>query len=346
MMKKNCRITLKPLKSTKELQSGFSSAGLKALTGDSKFSPVLPFTATSFAQQKPAKQKGMSISGVQPKLQLVMDTEKRIFNIVDNAGEFILKPSPQEYPHLAEIEHCIMSVMQRLKFDVPPFGMLQFSLEDKEGEVQYAYVIKRYDRIGGQKLHQEQLDGAMNVPEKYGKTGPNGSQSVSYETIGQFLIERGVLNTLPSKQDYFRRVVYGYLFGNNDMHLRNFGLLLKQGRYQLAPVYDFISTAPYPGTFASGYLALPLLRIEENDEELAPGFNTKYGEYLGMDFILLAEGIGINGKLAMKMLSDDLKREKATVINTISASFVPSKMQKQIVNCYTTRLDRLQIFKP
>ncbi|MCH1933273.1 HipA domain-containing protein, partial [Shewanella sp. A25] len=74
-------------------------------------------------------------------------------------------------------------------------------------------------------------------------------------------------------RDFFRRVAYAYLLGNNDLHLRNFGIVAPN---RLAPVYDFVSVAPYPAYFAYGYLALPLLTIEEGEQQLAPGYETAY----------------------------------------------------------------------
>ncbi|WP_280514702.1 HipA domain-containing protein [Candidatus Symbiopectobacterium sp. 'North America'] len=105
--------------------------------------------------------------------------------------------------------------------------------------------------------------------------------------------------------DLFRRIAYAYLLGNNDMHLRNFGLIHPTtGVPELAPVYDFVSVAPYQAYFSSCYLALPLLASEEGDNELAPGFKTEHGEYLGMDFLAFAQRIGLSNSLTKKLLKD------------------------------------------
>jgi serine/threonine-protein kinase HipA len=37
------------------------------------------------------------------------------------------------------------------------------------------------------------------------------------------------------------------------------------------------------------YLARPLLKTAENNNELALGFNTPYGQYIGYDFIEFAQ---------------------------------------------------------
>lgn len=74
----------------------------------------------------------------------------------------------------------------------------------------------------------EQLDGAMQIMDKYGKTGNDNEQYVSYETLARFLVAH-VNDNIAFKIDLFRRIVYAWLLGNNDMHLRNFGLVYSDG---------------------------------------------------------------------------------------------------------------------
>jgi serine/threonine-protein kinase HipA len=185
----------------------------------------------------------MSISGYQPKLSLRIVNNQ--FSVVDTFGTYILKPSPEEYPNLAENEHAIMSVMNKLGFDVPAFGLVPFQQPADSDKVVYAFIIKRFDRIEEEqsKVHQEQLDGAMGIEEKYGKV--NGVQTVSYERVCQFLIKNIDAN-LQFKRELFKRVMYSYLVGNNDFHLRNFGILMpSEEKNKLTPIYDFVSMAPY-----------------------------------------------------------------------------------------------------
>lgn len=317
MNKERCLISLTPLK-TSEKDSGYSLAGIKQLVGLQKVNLELPFTRRQFIQEQPERQKGMSISGYQPKLSLRIENE--IFQVVSDKGLYILKPSPEAYPYLAENEHATMTVMKRLGFDVPPFGLIYFKREENTPD-ELAFIIKRYDRFGldANKIHQEQLDGAMGVDDKYGNIA--GEKSVSYEKAAKFLNE-SMSNTLASKRDIFLRTVYAYVLGNNDYHLRNIGIMHPNGSNpQLAPVYDFISVVPYPAVF-NEYLALPLLEIEEKNNDVAPGFNSKYGEYIGVDFIQFAEGMGIKTALAKRFLSDIIKNQE-TIIDTYMNSHMP-----------------------
>ncbi|MFJ5336345.1 type II toxin-antitoxin system HipA family toxin [Pectobacterium sp. CHL-2024] len=337
-----CRILLTPLTHEEEIATGYSRKGLKHLAGKMHTSPALRFTRQQFMHDLPQAQKGMSISGYQPKIQLVLEEQE--FTVVDHQGLYILKPSPIEFPHLAENEHATMTLMARLGFAVPPHGLLRFKPEQADDEPEFAFVIKRFDRDEktGHPIHQEQLDGAMGIGEKFGKTHTDGRQYVSYERLALFL-SKHVNDNIVFKIDLFRRIAYAYMLGNNDMHLRNFGLMhLRSGQLMLAPIYDFVSVAPYPTYFSSCFMALPLLIQEEGDEALAPGFETAYGEYLGMDFILFGQRIGLSENLTKKLLADFLKEAKC-VESTYRDSFMPADAIETTLRCYRHRLNLMSI---
>lgn len=328
-----CLITLNPLKGKKELDAGYSKKGLRYLTGNIITKDHLPFTRSNFIEVQPILQKGMSISGYQPKLSLSIINDQ--FNVVHNSATYILKPSPEQFPMLAENEHAIMLIMQKLGFDVPPFGLVSFAKEREEDTTEYAFIIKRYDRITGQeKIHQEQLDGSMKVDDKYGKV--NNVRKISYQQMCNFLIEN-VNGGLKFKQDLFKRILYAYLLGNDDLHLRNFGILVPEVEANtLAPVYDYVSTAPY---YEGDLLALPLLAIEENETVVAPGQNTKFGAYTGYDFILFGEGIGLNRNMVLKLLNSSYdKKNLEIVLGTINNSYMRVDHKDKVISCFNSRI--------
>ncbi|HDL6961683.1 TPA: HipA domain-containing protein [Yersinia enterocolitica] len=337
MNPEHCLINLNLLKEP-ELKTGYSTKGIEHLLGSLKVALSLPFTRSQFIQELPERQKGMSISGYQPKLSLRL--ERGELMVVSNDGTYILKPSPEEYPHLAENEHATMCVMQRLKFDVPPFGLMPFKHDDNHPD-ELAFVIKRYDRLGADivRLHQEQLDGAMGLGDKYGNI--DNKKTISYEKAAKFL-NKMVSSSLKSKRDVFLRIVYAYVLGNNDFHLRNLGIILpEKGSPYLAPVYDFISVVPYTAAFGE-YLALPLLECEENDAESAPGIDSVYGEYLGADFILLAQGMDINPVLAKKWLTEVVKNHQL-IIDTYTESHMPEAQREAVLGYVARRIKLLTV---
>lgn len=330
-----CRILLEPLSNQ---SSEYSKKGIRYLTGLNDFSPVLPFARQDFSISLPQKQQGMSISGYQPKLQLIIQNGQ--FQTINQQGDYILKPSPEDYPFLAENEHATMSVMRELGFNVPPNGLFPFQ---SENETEFTFVIKRFDRDNGNFIHQEQLDGAMNIAEKYGKIGSDNEQYVSYERVAKFILAHTEDNIV-QRQELFRRVVYAYLLGNNDLHLRNFSLVYhKNGKIELAPVYDFVSVVPYKAIFNSALLALPLLEREEGGVELAHGFQTQYGEYIGQDFVEFGEKIGLSRKLIEQRLLPQLLKEQTRVESVYQRSFMPSDHKNSVLNNYRRRLKLMSV---
>ncbi|OOF79280.1 kinase [Rodentibacter caecimuris] len=334
-----CHILMKPLKKN-EMESGYSEEGLHQLTENKKFNPQLPFSRQEFITSKPRKQQGMSISGFQPKLQLIINENQ--FNSIDQQGSYILKPSPDNYPFLAENEHATMRVMAELGFDVPANGLFPFSNESTEKEL--AFVIKRFDRDENSKpIHQEQLDGAMNIKEKYGKIKSDDEQYISYERVAKFILQHTEKN-LALQRELFRRIVYAYLLANNDLHLRNFSLLYpKNSVPKLAPIYDFVSVAPYSEVFNSALLALPLLEKEEGNQTLAHGFHTQYGEYIGDDFIKFGENIGLNKKVILQKLIPEIIKEKEKVESIYQRSFMTQPHIETVLKTYHKRLQLLKI---
>ncbi|WP_455814231.1 hypothetical protein [Pseudomonas graminis] len=75
---------------------------------------------------------------------------------------------------------------------------------------------------------------------------------------------------------------------------------------------------------------------------MAAGFNTQYGEYLGMDFLALGQSMGLSEKLAGALLKALLK-EQVVVESTYRDSFMQPDAVDAVLRCYRQCLSRLQI---
>jgi len=93
----------------------------------------------------------MSISGVQPKLSLKLDKNQGELVVAPTGGEYIFKPQISAFPHTPENENCCMDIAGALDISVPPHCLLTL----KDGTL--AYIVKRFDRQGEKKIHQEVL---------------------------------------------------------------------------------------------------------------------------------------------------------------------------------------------
>lgn len=332
-------ISLIALNDSNRDQEEYKKGEIKALLGARKYQMRLPFTRDEFVNELPKKQKGMSISGYQPKLSLDFN-DKNMLDVVEDRALFILKPSPVEFPYLAENEHATMLVMKALGFELPPFGLVRFSGQDEDSE--RAFLIRRYDRLkeGEEAIHQEQLDAAMGVSEKYGKIKDDDEGYISYEQVCKFLIT-SIDSSLPFKRELFNRVLTAYYLGNNDLHLRNIGLLLpEKNGARLAPIYDYVSIAPYPGYIANETsLALPLLASEEGDNGNTSGY-ASHCTYTGYDFVTFADNIGISPKLAKKLI-ERLCAKTDEIKDIYRNSFMPEEHVRKVIEWINSRRNYL-----
>lgn len=328
----NCKITLKPLpKKTK--YPGYSDAGVRDLFGSLKVSPKVTFDRKAL-ESFPTSHKGkMSISGYQPKMSASVVDGSLVLG--KENGTYIIKPSPAQFPHLAENEHAIMTLARQCKFETPPFGLIVLDNDE------LAFVIKRYDRHDGAKFHQEQLDSAMGLNDKFGVE--DGKHVVSYARAGRFITAN--LKLVNQYADFYRRVIFSYVVGNNDHHLRNFSLLFKPDvdLPVLSPVYDVVSVEPYDAYSRAHYLALVLLIGEEDgyDEEMETGFDRKYGQYDRFDFIQFGMDIGLKSQAAIKLL-DNLLLSIEKALPSVHTSFIHDDHKQCVIDVINHRVGILR----
>jgi serine/threonine-protein kinase HipA len=109
---------------------------------------------------------------------------------------------------------------------------------------------------------------------------------------------------------FFERIVFNFLIGNGDMHLKNWPLLIQNKEARLAPCYDFVSTVLY----------LP------RDEESALTINGKKNGLRRRDFLTLAETLTLDPKAATNAL-DRILGAEPTLLKTASGPLSPKKAQ-------------------
>lgn len=316
-----CLISLETLTGQNRIQDEYTSTALLQLTGDTDVIMQLPLTKGEFITDWPAKKGQISPTGQQHKLSLVI--EDKVFKNVVSDGEYILKPSSDEYPNLAENEHATMLVMKELGFTIPEFGLIRFKQEGEDPDTEKAFIVKRFDRnVDGTAIPQQQLAAAMVVGEIYGKIKGDGEGYVSYERVWEFLSDKLNGANLTIKKDFFCRVFAAYLLNNNDLHLDNFSLLDPEGNAVLAPIYDYIIVAPYKALY-DDRMALPLFKFEEGGEKQADGFEA-HCKYTGSDFIQFGETIGLKARMAEKLIDDIVKKVPA-ILNIYKNSFIPDE---------------------
>ena len=218
-----CPITYEPCG---ELR--YSEKGLRKLSSRLDGLKDLPYNANDQRREAVIRAGRISIQGVQPKLSARLNVRAKTFELVDRGGRFILKPQHAVFHFLPENEDVTMKMAAMVGIEVPLHGLLY--CQDQT----FTYFIKRFDRPKrGKKLATEdfaQLAG-RDRETKYRYSMERLIELLDYCTFPK--VERSRL--LP-------RVLFNYLVGNEDMHLKNFSLITRSGKTELAPAYDYLST--------------------------------------------------------------------------------------------------------
>jgi serine/threonine-protein kinase HipA len=238
----------------------------------------LPYTAEEQIREAAARAHKMSLQGVQPKLSARLNVAEQRFEIVDTRGHFILKPQNPQNFQLPENEDLSMRLAEMAGLEVPLHGLV-FS---KDGSM--TYFIKRFDRVGrSRKLAVEDFSQLMGLSRE---TKYDASMEKVASVIESFC-------TFPAieKIKLFRMTLVSFLIGNEDMHLKNFSLVTRQGKIELSPVYDMISTSIVLNPPLEEF-ALPLM-----------GKKRKLDRSILVDYFA-RERLGINERMISRVLSE------------------------------------------
>ena len=280
--------------------------------------PELPYTRenlTDLAKQVIRSQT--TLTGVQAKLSLDINkggrNESDRFTIVGLWGRYILKPQTDRFAHLPELEDVTMHLAELAKVQVVPHSLIRFT----DGDL--CYITRRIDRtIKGDKLPMEDM---CQLTERLTEHKYKGS----YEQIAK-AIQRFSFVPKLDVVNYWEQVVFSWITGNADMHLKNFSLYSKEpGKYVLTPAYDMLSTA----------LVMP-----EDTEELALTLNGKKRKIKKTDFVTSMQASGLEDKVIDKIFNKFAKaKEKWSEL--IDLSFLPDDMKEAFKALITQRLSLL-----
>ena len=198
--------------------------------------PVLPYSEEDLeALAQEVIRSQTAVAGVQAKLSLQISsnsgagTERR-FTLVGLWGGYILKPPAMQYPQLPEVEDATMHLAEIAKIKTAPHSLVRL----KSGNL--GYVTKRIDRTHRGKLAMEDM---CQLTERLTEDKYQGS----YEQIAK-VIQRYSATPGLDLVNFFELLLFSFLTGNADMHLKNFSLLEQPGIGMVfSPAYDLVNTA-------------------------------------------------------------------------------------------------------
>jgi serine/threonine-protein kinase HipA len=291
----------------------YSEKGLRMIAPKLTTLHDLPFTAAELRQEAANRAKKLSIQGVQPKLSAVISVAHQQFEIVDQFGNYIIKPQNDIFPELPENEDVTMKMAKIYGLDVPMHGLVY----SKDGSL--SYFIKRFDRYSkGKKYATEdfaQLTGS--------------SRDTKYDYTMEKLVK--VIDeycTFPAieKADFFKRILFCFITGNEDMHLKNFSVITKAGKTTLTPVYDFLNSS---------------ISIKNPQEELALSLKGKKRSFKSTELIeyYAKERLGLNDKTVTTILSD-MNKSVSKWTELVEVSFLSDAMKEKYLKVLDNRMKR------
>ena len=174
---------------------------------------------------------GGSLGGAKPKALIEVDGAQWVIKFFN--GESIDVPL---------VEHASMTLAARAGIRVAQTRALRLVGE-------HALLVKRFDRVGAQRIHCLSAGTALFAESADGQAGEGQAADLSYPALAQLLRRAGVTEGSVHQQDMcelFRRMVFNILIDNTDDHEKNHALLVTEpsrfGRYRLAPAYDVLPT--------------------------------------------------------------------------------------------------------
>ena len=253
------------------------------------------------------------------KISLHLSTEKEArLTLVDFPTGFILKPQVAEFSSLPEAEHLVTLMAERSGLSVVPHALIRMNRE-------YAYITKRIDRstLSDTSFVLLAMEDFCQLSLRLTQDKYKGSYEQCAKVIRQYSYRPAL-----DLSELFLRLIFCFLTGNSDMHLKNFSLFEPvpcSGDYILSPAYDLLPVN---------------VIMPEDTEEFALQMCGKKTNIQKKHFLAYAKQIGIAQRSAEIMIQSMLKRIPLWQ-KMCSESFLPSNLKQSFSTLITHRAQRL-----
>ena len=312
----------------------YSPKAVKELFEGVVVSPFIDIDFENESDQRLALENmgNMSISGAQEKFSAVIDNGRIRLAHEGEQATHILKPAPfnlslSTRKQIPANEHLTMQIAAQVYGLRTASNGLCFSSSG-----QPVYITKRFDVMNGVKEgSQEDFASILQMTEE--DSDSNFKYHGNYAQIAD-AIKQYVPAWMPQMEQFFRMVVFNYLFANEDAHLKNFSLVNRKGEYFLAPAYDLVNTCIHIQSGSDLGLTGGLSPdIERSDEYVRTGHPCR------LDFERFADRIALPKKRAAKILDRYMEIPDETYV-LIDRSFLNDKMKRNYKRIIEERKNR------
>lgn len=299
----NCLCCGKPLKNGEA--DGWHKACVKKFFGTASLPEIEINDETLEMLAAEIICKGYTVPGVQKKLSLHLfseDTRARL-TLVNYPTGYILKPQVAEFEAMPESEQLVMCMADAAGIATVPHALIRTGAG-------LAYITKRVDRVF-EKDHVKMLamEDFCQLDLRLTQDKYRGSYERCAKIIGKYSIRRGMDMT-----ELYLRLVFSFMAGNSDMHLKNFSLVETEegsGQYVLSRAYDLLPVN---------------VIMPEDKEQFALAMNGKKMNIRKKDFLIFADSCGISRSSAEKMTAKMISM-KDKFISMCEESLLPEHLK-------------------
>lgn len=266
--------------------------------------------------------RGYTVPGVQKKMSLHLDRTQSTprLTMVDYPTGYILKPQTESYPSLPEAEYLVMQMARETGIATVPFALIRI----QNG---YAYITKRIDRLAPNRkspaVELMAMEDFCQLERRLTEDKYKGSYERCARVVSRYSTRAGL-----DLSELFLRIVFSYVVGNSDMHLKNFSLIETSPgsqEYILSEAYDMLPVN---------------IVLSEDQEELALTLNVKKRNLRRNDYLHFADASGIPRPAAEKMIRKVISmRDRYCAM--CESSYLPEEMKTALIRLMDTRIQRL-----
>lgn len=303
----NCLHCAKPMR-TREA-SGWHRACIRRFFGTSDIPSVSIDKETLEHLAIQSTNRGFTVPGVQKKLSLHLSDEKKPrLTIANHPTGYILKPQVAEFEALPEAEQLAMTMADRAGIATVPHALIK-------ADDAYAYITRRIDRVfqTGMKVQMLAMEDFCQLDLRLTQDKYRGSYERCAKVIERHSARRGLDMT-----ELFLRLIFSFLIGNSDMHLKNFSLIEtaeNARQYILSPAYDLLPVN---------------IIMPEDQEQFALPLNGKKTNIRRKDFLAFAHSCGIPTNVAENMIRK-LLGMLPVFVQLCRESLLPDAMKQSMI---------------
>ena len=314
----NCLSCGKPLRAPEP--SGWHKACIRRFYGTNEIPEVSIDGETLEQLALESTKKGYTIPGVQKKLSMhLSDGKKPRLTIVNHPTGYILKPQVKEFETLPEAEQLAMTMADRAGIATVPHALIR--VNDS-----FAYITRRIDRMFGKdaKVKMLAMEDFCQLNLRLTQDKYRGSCERCAKVITRYSSRRGLDLT-----ELLMRLVFSFLIGNSDMHLKNFSLIEtaeNSRQHILSPAYDLLPVN---------------VMMPEDQEQFALPMNGKKTNLCRKDFLVFADSCGIPQNAAENIINR-LLRIQPLFVQLCEESLLSREMKQQMLKLMKGRSILLQ----